>query len=178
VPRIVARLDSLQRQQRLQQHRRAHQQDEGRSNLHDGENPQAARGAAGDARTAAPPADVATVSPADELKNTVGDRVFFALDKSALTDEGKATLDRESAWLAKYPSVSLQLAGNCDERGTEEYNLALGNRRAVATKDYLVAKGVDASRLATISYGKDMPTATGSNEQAWAQNRNTISSVK
>ena len=114
----------------------------------------------------------------EDLVANVGDRVFFALDKSALTDEGKATLDRESAWLAKYPSVSLQLAGNCDERGTEEYNLALGNRRAVATKDYLVAKGVDASRPATISYGKDMPTATGSNEQAWAQNRNTISSVK
>jgi peptidoglycan-associated lipoprotein len=114
----------------------------------------------------------------EDLVANVGDRVFYAFDKSDLSDEAKATLDRQAAWLAKYPQVTLLVAGNCDERGTEEYNLALGNRRATAAKDYLVAKGVDASRLTTISYGKDKPTATGSNEQAWAQNRNAISSVK
>jgi peptidoglycan-associated lipoprotein len=114
----------------------------------------------------------------EDLVANVGDRVFYAFDKSALTDEGKATLDRQAAWLAKYPQVSIQVAGNCDDRGTEEYNLALGNRRAVAAKDYLVAKGVAAARMTTISYGKDKPTAVGDNEQAWAQNRNAISSVK
>ena len=114
----------------------------------------------------------------EDLVANVGDRVFYDLDKSALTDQDKATLDRQAAWLAKYPQVSLLVAGNADERGTEEYNLALGNKRAAAARDYLVSKGVAASRLSTISYGKDKPTALGSNEQAWAQNRNAISSVK
>jgi len=114
----------------------------------------------------------------EDLVANVGDRVFYAFNQSSLSDEAKATLDRQAAWLAKYPQVSIQVAGNCDERGTEEFNLALGNRRATAAKDYLVAKGVDGSRLTTISYGKDKPTAVGSDEQAWAQNRNAISSVK
>ena len=114
----------------------------------------------------------------EDLVANVGDRVFFDFNKSTLSDEAKATLDRQAAWLAKYPQVSVQVAGNCDERGTEEYNLALGNRRATAAKDYLVAKSVDASRISTISYGKDKPTAVGSDEQAWAQNRNAITSVK
>ena len=114
----------------------------------------------------------------EDLVANVGDRVFYAFNQSSLSDEAKATLDRQAAWLAKYPQVSIQVAGNCDERGTEEFNLALGNRRATAAKDYLVAKGVDGSRLTTISYGKDRPTAVGSDEQAWAQNRNAISSVK
>lgn len=114
----------------------------------------------------------------EDLVANVGDRVFFAFDKSNLSDEAKATLDRQAAWLAKYPQVTLLIAGNCDDRGTEEYNLALGNRRAMAAKDYLVAKGVSGDRLKTISYGKDRPTALGDNEQAWAQNRNAISSVQ
>ena len=83
-----------------------------------------------------------------------------------------------AAWLAKYASVNVQVAGNCDDRGTEEYNLALGQRRANAAADYLEAKGVAGSRITTISYGKDRPTAKGDNEQAWAQNRNAITSVK
>ncbi|MFT9166107.1 MAG: OmpA family protein, partial [Komagataeibacter saccharivorans] len=78
----------------------------------------------------------------------------------------------------KYPQVHVQIAGNCDDRGTEEYNIALGERRANAAHDYLVAKGVDGSRLTTISYGKDRPTAVGDDEQAWAQNRNAITSVQ
>ncbi len=114
----------------------------------------------------------------EDLVANVGDRVFFEFNKSALSDEAKATLDRQAAWLAKYPQVTLQVAGNADERGTEEYNLALGNRRATAAKDYLVAKGVAGDRLKPISYGKDKPTALGSNDQAWAQNRNAISSVQ
>ena len=82
----------------------------------------------------------------------------------------------ESA-VAKYPSGRVQIAGNCDDRGTEEYNLALGQRRANAAKDFLVAKGVSGDRITTISYGKDRPTALGDDEQAWAQNRNAITSV-
>jgi peptidoglycan-associated lipoprotein len=114
----------------------------------------------------------------EDLVANVGDRVFFPFDQSALQPEGKATLDRQSAWLAKYGSTNVQIAGNCDERGTEEYNLALGQRRANAAANYLKAKGVAGARMTTISYGKDRPTASGSNEQAWAQNRNAITSVR
>jgi peptidoglycan-associated lipoprotein len=108
----------------------------------------------------------------------VGDRVFFAFNESSISDEAQATLDKQASWMAKYPNVTVQVAGNCDDRGTEEYNLALGQRRANAARDYLVAKGVASSRITTISYGKDRPTALGDDEQAWAQNRNAITSVK
>jgi len=114
----------------------------------------------------------------EDLVANVGDRVFYDLNKSALKTDGKATLDRQSAWLAKYAQNNVQVAGNCDERGTEEYNIALGQRRAAAARDYLVAKGVASTRVTTISYGKDRPTALGSNEAAWAQNRNAITSVR
>jgi peptidoglycan-associated lipoprotein len=114
----------------------------------------------------------------EDLVANVGDRVFYEFNQSTLTDEAQATLNKQAAWLARYPSVRVQIAGNCDDRGTEEYNLALGNRRAKAARDFLVAKGVSADRLTTISYGKDRPTALGDNEQAWAQNRNAITSVR
>jgi len=114
----------------------------------------------------------------EDLVANVGDRVFYELNKSTLSDAAQATLSKQAAWLAKYPQVTVQVAGNCDDRGTEEYNLALGNRRAKAAKDFLVAKGVSASRITTISYGKDRPTALGDNEEAWNQNRNAITSVK
>lgn len=126
---------------------------------------------------AAAPTGPAPGSEADLVAN-VGDRVFFAFDQSLLTSEDQATLDRQAAWLQKYPQVTVLIAGNCDDRGTEEYNLALGQRRANAVRDYLAAKGVDPSRLQTISYGKDRPVALGDNEKAWAQNRNGISSVQ
>ena len=84
----------------------------------------------------------------------------------------------QTAWLGRYPQVSVQVAGNCDDRGTEEYNLALGQRRANAARDYLVARGVQSARITTISYGKDRPTALGNDEQSWAQNRNAITSVR
>ena len=114
----------------------------------------------------------------EDLKTNVGDRVFFDFDKAGMQADGKATLDRQSAWLGKYGQVNVQIAGNCDERGTEEYNIALGQRRANAARDYLVAKGVASGRITTISYGKDRPTALGSNEDAWKQNRNAITEVK
>jgi peptidoglycan-associated lipoprotein len=114
----------------------------------------------------------------EDLKTNVGDRVFFSFNNSGLDTDGKGTLDRQSAWLSKYGSVSVEIAGNCDERGTEEYNIALGQRRANSARDYLVAKGVAPARITTISYGKDRPVALGSNEDAWKQNRNAITSVK
>ena len=114
----------------------------------------------------------------EDLVANVGDRVYFDYDMATLRTDGRATLDGQAAWLARYAQVSVQIAGNCDERGTEEYNLAIGQRRATAARDYLVAKGVASARIATISYGKDRPTALGSNEAAWAQNRNAITSVR
>jgi peptidoglycan-associated lipoprotein len=114
----------------------------------------------------------------EDLVANVGDRVFFAFDSSTLNTDSQGTLERQAGWLGKYPQVSVQIAGNTDDRGTEEYNLALGQRRANAARDYLVAKGVSSARLSTISYGKSRPTALGDNEEAWAQNRNAITSVR
>ena len=129
--------------------------------------------------TGAPPATSGPVPGSEEdLVANVGDRVFYDFNRSNLSSDARATLDRQGAWLGKYASVNVQVAGNCDDRGTEEYNLALGQRRANAAADYLKAKGVAGSRITTISYGKDRPVALGSNEQAWAQNRNAITSVK
>ncbi len=114
----------------------------------------------------------------EDLVANVGDRVLYAYNTSTLSGDARSTLDRQSAWLGRYPQDSVQLAGNCDERGTEEYNIALGQRRANAARDYLVAQGVSSSRITTISYGKDRPTAAGSDEQSYAQNRNAITSVR
>ena len=114
----------------------------------------------------------------EDLVANVGDRVFFEYNAASLSGDARSTLDRQSGWLGKYPQDAVQIAGNCDERGTEEYNIALGQRRANAARDYLVAHGVSSSRLTTISYGKDRPTALGSDEQSYAQNRNAITSVR
>ncbi len=130
---------------------------------------------------AAPPATpVSSIVPGSEedLVANVGDRVFYDFNKTGLRGDATATLDKQAGWLSKYGSVNVQIAGNCDERGTEEYNLALGQRRANMAANYLKSKGVAAARMTTISYGKDRPTAQGSDEQAWAQNRNAITSVK
>lgn len=120
-----------------------------------------------------------TVQPGTQadLVANVGDRVFFDLDKSTLKDEGKATLQRQAAWAQKYPNLTFTIEGHADERGTREYNLALGGRRATAAKDFLVANGVDASRLKTISYGKERPVCLESNENCWAQNRRAVTVV-
>lgn len=103
----------------------------------------------------------------------VGDTVFFAFDSFALDGLAQSTLDRQAAVLLK-SSVSVVIEGHTDERGTREYNLALGDRRATAVKDYLVAYGVSASRIRTISYGEERPVAVGSNEAAWAKNRRAV----
>lgn len=114
----------------------------------------------------------------EDLVANVGDRVFFDFNRSNLKPEARATLDRQSAWLAKFPQVNVQVAGNCDERGTEAYNLALGWRRAHSAANYLEAKGVASGRITTISYGKDRPVCLAHTEQCWAQNRNAITSVR
>ena len=114
----------------------------------------------------------------EDLVANVGDRVFYATNDSSLSGDARGTLDRQSAWLGRYPQDAVQVAGNCDERGTEEFNIALGARRANAARDYLVAHGVASSRISTISYGKDRPTALGSDDSAYQQNRNAITSVR
>jgi peptidoglycan-associated lipoprotein len=96
---------------------------------------------------------------------------FFDFDKSDLRDDAKAALDGDAKALRDHADVHITIEGHCDERGTPEYNLALGERRAAAARDYLVAAGIDASRIEIISYGEERPFATGSNEEAWAQNR-------
>jgi peptidoglycan-associated lipoprotein len=116
-------------------------------------------------------------SPQDFQQN-VGDRVFFDFDKSTIKSEGQTTLQRQADWLKKYANVAVTIEGHCDERGTREYNLALGARRANAARNALVALGIPANRLKTISYGKDNPVAVGSNEAAWAQNRVAITVVQ
>ena len=120
-----------------------------------------------------------TVQPGsqEDLVLNVGDRVFFGFDKYDIADEAQSTLQRQAAWLNANPTVTLVIEGNCDERGTREYNLALGERRATAVKNYLVTLGVSADRLSTISYGKERPVALGHNEGAWAQNRRSVSVV-
>ena len=112
----------------------------------------------------------------DFMKN-VGDRVFFDFDKSDIKPEGRQVLQRQADWLKKYPNVTVTVEGHCDERGTREYNLALGERRATAAKKMLVALGVPAARISTISYGKERPAVVGSNEAAWAQNRRAVTVI-
>ena len=112
-----------------------------------------------------------------DLVVNVGDRVFYDFDKSNLKPEAQRTLERQAAWLKRFPNVRVLVAGNCDERGTREYNLALGERRSNSAKSYLVSQGIAADRIRTISYGKERPTALGSNEAAWGQNRNAITSI-
>jgi peptidoglycan-associated lipoprotein len=112
-----------------------------------------------------------------DLVANVGDRVFFELDRSDITQEGRATLGRQAEWLKKYPNVSVTVEGHADERGTREYNLALGERRATAVKNYLVANGIPSNRIQTVSYGKERPAVLGSDESAWAQNRRGVTVV-
>lgn len=114
----------------------------------------------------------------EHLNQVAGDRVFFDFDKYDIRPDQEATLKAQAQWLAEFPNASVVVEGHCDERGTREYNLALGERRANAVKNYLVALGVDAARLETISYGKERPVALGSDEASWAQNRRGVLVLK
>lgn len=130
---------------------------------------------ASSSQTAAPMAAGPTKGSAQDFVVNVGDRVFFDFDKSNIRPDQRATLEKQAAWLKTYPQVKLTIEGHCDERGTREYNLALGERRANSVKDFLVALGINPDRLQTISYGKERPVALGHNEEAWAQNRRGVS---
>ena len=103
-----------------------------------------------------------------------GDRIFFDTDKFNVDAEDQSTLQRQAQWLAQYPNTRVTVEGHADERGTREYNLALGERRANSAKNYLASLGVDSSRVQTVSYGKERPQALGSDEQSWGQNRRAV----
>lgn len=114
---------------------------------------------------------------AQDFKVNVGDTVHFAFDQYNVEDSDKSVLGRQAAWLQKYPQVRVSVEGHADERGTREYNLALGARRANAVKEFLVSQGVSAGRIETISYGKERPICTDSNEGCWAQNRRGVTVI-
>ena len=116
-------------------------------------------------------------SRADFVAQAGSDTVHFATDSSDIDSEAQAILTKQAAWLQKFPNVRVTIEGHCDERGTREYNLALGDRRANSAKNFLVNAGVAASRISVISYGKERPIATGSDEESWAQNRRAVTVV-
>ncbi|CDO35772.1 peptidoglycan-associated lipoprotein [Novosphingobium mathurense] len=127
--------------------------------------------------TQAPPADLGPTpgSQADFLAKMSGsDTIYFDTDKYDIDAMDQDALAKQAQWLLQYPNKRATIEGHCDERGTREYNLALGERRANAAMNYLVSLGVDAARISTVSYGKERPVALGSNEQAWAQNRRAV----
>ena len=140
--------------------------------------------------TAPPPAPPPQVAPApapvvsriapgsaEDFRVNVGDTVHFAYNEYNIEDTDKSVLGRQAQWLAKYPAVRVTVEGHADERGTREYNLALGARRANAVKEFLVSQGVSTGRVETVSYGKERPVCTESNEACWAQNRRGVTTI-
>lgn len=111
------------------------------------------------------------------LSSNIGDRVFYGYDSAVLTAEAQATLTRQADWLKQYGNVRVVIEGHADERGTREYNIALGERRAEAAKNFLTGLGVSADRVSTISYGKERPAVVGNDESAWAQNRRGVTVI-
>jgi peptidoglycan-associated lipoprotein len=140
----------------------------------------AATSSTGQTTGSAPPVTSSRVEPgsrtgsAEEFQTSVGDRVFFGFDRFDLTPDARGVLERQSEWLKRFPDVTVTIAGHTDERGTREYNLALGERRANSVKSYLVALGVQPNRIRTVSYGKEQPVDPASAEAAWAQNRRGV----
>ena len=110
----------------------------------------------------------------EDLQVNVGDRVFFDFDKSNLSADSRTAVERWAAWLKTYPANRVVVEGHADERGTREYNLALGERRADSARDYLVSLGINPNRVKIVSFGKERPAVVGSNERAWAQNRRAV----
>ncbi|MFC1674171.1 peptidoglycan-associated lipoprotein Pal [Pseudomonadota bacterium] len=113
----------------------------------------------------------------EDLTVNVGDRVFFDFDKYNLKNEARAVLGKQAAWMKSNSNVKVIIEGHCDERGTREYNIALGHRRANAVYDYLLTQGVSAGQMATTSYGKERPVDPASNDAAWAKNRRAVTMV-
>ena len=116
-------------------------------------------------------------SAADFLGSVPSDRILFDTDLYNIDDQDRAILDAQATWLQRYPEVRVTIEGHCDERGTREYNLALGDRRANAAKNYLQSRGIEPGRMTVISWGKEKPMALGSDESAWAQNRRAVTVV-
>ena len=114
----------------------------------------------------------------EDFVQYASDRIFFDTDQSLIAEEARAALERHVQWLRSNPRLRIWVAGNCDERGAEEYNLALGQRRASADRDYLASRGVEPARIQTISYGKTRPVDPASTPEGWARNRNAITSVQ
>ena len=140
-----------------------------------GPGPQAGPGPAGPRTPGGPTGPIDTRPIPGSVQDfviNVGDFVYFDLDSYDIRSDAMPVLDAQAAWLRQYPGVRVRVEGNCDERGTREYNLALGARRANAVRDYLASRGVASSRIVTLSWGKERPVDPGSNEDAWARNRN------
>jgi peptidoglycan-associated lipoprotein len=114
-------------------------------------------------------------SPEDFVANVSSDRIYFDTDRFDVDSQDAEVLRSQASWLQKYPNVRVTIEGHCDERGTRDYNLALGERRANAAKNYLASLGIASARISTISYGKERPEATGSDEASWARNRRAVS---
>jgi len=136
--------------------------------------PPAPGGDTGTETGAAAPGGTVKGSQEDFVASVSSDRIFFGLDQYDVDAEDQATLQSQAAWLQQNPNVRVTIEGHCDERGTRDYNIALGERRANAAKNYLASLGIDPGRITTVSYGKERPAALGSDESAWAQNRRAV----
>ena len=138
----------------------------------------------GDAPTSSAPHGTVLDGPggraavAAELQQAVGDRIYFLSDQSSISPEARLVLERQAAFMKRYPPLLFTIEGHADERGTREYNLALGDRRARAVQETLVALGIPAARLTVISYGKERPAVAGDTEAAWAQNRRAVTVIQ
>jgi peptidoglycan-associated lipoprotein len=119
-------------------------------------------------------AGAGTPGSSQDFTVNVGDRIFFDTDSAAIRADAQQTLARQAQWLMQYPTYAITIEGHADERGTREYNLALGARRAAATRDFLVSRGVPANRIRTISYGKERPVAVCDDISCWSQNRRAV----
>ena len=129
-------------------------------------------------QAAAPASATAAPGSAEDFRQNVGDRVYFDFDSSTVREDGRATLNKQAEWLKKYANYQITVEGHCDERGTREYNIALGERRANSIRQYLAAQGVPAARLRSLSYGKERPEVVGSDEGSWARNRRGVTTLQ
>ncbi len=141
-----------------------------KKNTPDLEAPNGGAGGSGGAGNIAP-------GTVQDFSVNVGDRVYFLVDQTTLTPEAQETLRRQAEWLKQYSKVTVQVEGHADERGTREYNISLSARRATATREFLIANGVAAGRIASIAYGKERPVALCDAEQCWSQNRRAVTVI-
>ena len=135
------------------------------------------QGAGSTTQTGAASSQAGAPGSLEDFNQNVGNTVYFGYDRYDLTAEAQSQLQKEAAWLQQYPQHALTVEGHCDERGTREYNLALGERRANSVANYLTALGIDKSRISTISYGKERPICTDSNEACYSQNRRGVTAI-